>query len=144
MSRILIINGVNLNMTGVREPMIYGSESLEDICASVEHEARLLGVDVEFFQSNSEGEVIDRIHDCMPACAGVIINAGAWTHYSYALRDAIASVAPVPFIEVHMSNIYAREEFRRRSVITEVCVGQICGFGPSVYTLALRAMTTLF
>ncbi len=143
MKKILVINGVNLNMTGVREISIYGGESLEDICQRTESEAQALGVEVEFFQSNHEGEVIDRIHDAMLSCSGIIINAGAWSHYSYALRDAIMAIRPVPCIEVHMSNIFGRDEFRSRSVISPVCVGVICGFGGSVYTLALRAMTEL-
>lgn len=143
MKKILVLNGVNINMTGTREPSIYGNDSLEDIYARIENEARALGVEVDFFQTNSESEFIERIHDSLFDCNGVIINAGAWTHYSYALRDAIAAVAPVPYIEVHMSNIFARGDFRAKSVISPVCTGMIAGLGADVYLLALRAMTAL-
>ena len=144
MKRLLVINGANLNMTGVQGVESYRSESLDDICVRVDNEAVDHGFITEFFQSNNEADVIDRVHESMLDCEGVIINAGAWSHYSYALRDAIASVSHhIPFIEVHMTNIYAGEEFRRTSVIAPVCVGQICGFGSEAYILAVHAMASI-
>ncbi len=136
---ILVINGPNLNLTGMREPEIYGSVTLDDINSALSDAAASLGISVTFFQSNHEGDIIDRIHASVGAYDGIILNAGAFTHYSYAIRDAIASV-PVPTVEVHMSNVHAREEFRHTSVISPVCVGVIAGFGSFSYHLALAAL----
>jgi 3-dehydroquinate dehydratase-2 len=134
--------GPNLNMVGIREKGIYGDESADSINLQVREYAEQLGFECEIFQSNHEGDLIDRIHEARDKYDGVVINAGALTHYSYALRDAIASVC-IPFVEVHMSNIYSREEFRHKSVIAPVCVGQITGFGKYSYLLALSALKNL-
>jgi len=136
---IALINGPNLNMLGKREIGIYGGKTMDDINAEVKQEADKLGVNVEFFQSNSEGELVTFIQDCRERVKGIILNAGAYTHYSIAIRDAIAS-AQVSVVEVHISNIYKREAFRHMSVIAPVCIGQISGFGSLGYILALRAL----
>jgi 3-dehydroquinate dehydratase-2 len=140
--RVLVILGPNLNMVGVREKGIYGDETAESIQRQVQAYAEKLGFLCDFFQSNWEGALVDKIHETRGKYDGVVINAGALTHYSYALRDAIACVR-VPFIETHMSNIYAREEFRHHSVIAPVCAGQISGFGKCSYFLALEALKDL-
>ncbi len=140
--KILLLLGPNLNMVGVREKIIYGTESADNIKEQIISYAYNIGLDVTIFQSNWEGALIDKIHESVDDFEGIIINAGALTHYSYALRDAIASVR-LPFIEVHMSNIYSREEFRHKSVIADVCVGQISGFGKNSYFLSLNAMKEL-
>ena len=137
MKKYLIINGPNLNRTGLREPEIYGTRTLSDIEDSIRKKAEEAGNTAEFVCSNFEGEIIEAIHRSEGNYDGVILNAGAFTHYSYAIRDAIASVA-TPVIEVHMSNVHAREEFRHHSVLSEVCVGVICGFGEKSYLLALE------
>ena len=129
--KLLFINGVNLDMTGVREKGIYGTETLDEINKSIA--AHFKGDECEFFQSNIEGEICTKIHKAQ--ADGIILNAGAFTHYSYAIRDAIASVK-IPVVEVHMSNVHSREEFRHKSVISEVCKGVICGFGKNSYILA--------
>ena len=139
MKKILVLLGPNLNMVGVREKRIYGEETAESISAEIIAKAEGEGFEAQVYQSNHEGDLIDRIHDSLGVFDGVVINAGALTHYSYALRDAIASVN-VPFIEVHMSNIHAREEFRHTSVIAPVCKGQIAGFGKLSYFLAIDAL----
>lgn len=136
-NRILLINGPNLNLTGTREPEIYGSKSLADICHELKNQATDLQMELDCFQSNHEGAIIDALHSACGVYAAVILNPGALCHYSYALRDAIAAI-PVPTIEVHMSNIYSREDFRKTSVISDVCVGQITGFGVTGYSLALQ------
>ena len=132
--KLLFINGVNLNMTGKREKGVYGSQTLDEINAEIA--AHFKGDKCEFYQSNIEGEICTKIHTA--DCDGIILNAGAFTHYSYAIRDAIASVN-IPVIEVHMSNVHAREEFRHNSVISEVCKGVIAGFGKNSYILAAES-----
>jgi 3-dehydroquinate dehydratase-2 len=139
---VLIINGPNLNLLGKREPDIYGTNSLADINADILRQAKFENVVVDFFQSNIEGELINRLHAADGNYATVVINPGAYGHYSIAIRDAIASIG-VPVIEVHMSNIKAREEFRHVSVISAVCSGVIFGFGAKSYLLALKAATML-
>lgn len=140
--KILVLNGPNLNLLGVREPGIYGSESLEIIENELKNEAVRLGIELDCCQSNHEGKLIDELHRAMTQADGVILNAGALTHYSYALRDAIAAIK-IPVIEVHMSNIHAREEFRHISVIAPVCAGSIAGFGKNSYILALKAINDI-
>lgn len=140
--RVFVINGPNLNLLGVREPGVYGNDSLESIETELEHEAKALGIEPDFYQSNHEGDIVDTLHRAMNEADGVILNAGALTHYSYALRDAIAAIK-IPVIEVHMSNIHAREEFRHTSVIAPVCVGSIAGFGKNSYMLALKAISDI-
>jgi len=137
--RVVVIHGPNLNMLGKREVGIYGGKSMEDINSEVADEAQNLKVTVEFYQSNSEGELVTLIQQCRGTADGILLNAGAYTHYSIALRDAIGA-AEVPTVEVHISNIYKREKFRHSSVIAPVCIGQICGFGSQGYILALRAL----
>ncbi len=138
MKKLLLILGPNLNMVGVREKGIYGELSANSINEEIKSYATSKDCDIEIFQSNHEGEIIDKIHSALGAFDTIIINAGALTHYSYALRDAIASI-DTPFIEVHMSNVHKREEFRHKSVITQVCKGVIAGFGKNVYKLAIDA-----
>ncbi len=140
--KILVLLGPNLNLIGVREKGVYGDETSESINMQIIENAKKLNCDCDIFQSNHEGDLIDRIHAARTVYNGAVINAGALTHYSYALRDAIASVR-IPFVEVHMSNIYAREEFRHHSVIAPVCAGQIAGFGKNSYFLALAALQDL-
>ena len=136
---IAVVHGPNLNMLGKREVGIYGGKSMEDINSDIAAEARQLGVSVEFFQHNGEGELVTFIQQCRGRVNGILLNAGAYTHYSVALRDAI-SAAQVPTVEAHISNIYKRESFRHVSVIAPVCIGQICGFGAYSYILGLRAL----
>ncbi len=142
MKKILVLLGPNLNMVGIREKGIYGTETSESIEIQIRECAEKNGFTADVFQSNHEGDLIDKIHAAREYYNGVVINAGALTHYSYALRDAIASVK-IPFIEVHMSNIHAREEFRHTSVIAPVCAGQIAGFGKNSYFLAIQALKDL-
>ena len=139
MKKVLILNGPNLNLLGKREPGVYGQDSYEAVCGRSAARARELGMEPSFFQSNSEGALIDALHQAMDVYDGVVLNAGAYTHYSYAIRDAIAAIR-LPVIEVHLSNIHAREEFRHTSVLAPVCRGQISGFGPVSYLLALQAL----
>lgn len=141
--KILVLNGPNLNLTGMREPAHYGSATLDEINSALSEAAASLGIDTVFFQSNHEGDIIDYIHSAIDNFDGIILNAGAFTHYSYAIRDAIAAVN-VPTVEVHMSNIHAREEFRHTSVIAPVCIGSIAGFGSFSYHLALAALIERF
>lgn len=135
--KILILNGPNLNLLGVREPSFYGKSNLDDLIMDLENRAQSLGVEISHFQSNSEGALIDQIHKAREKFHGIIFNPGAFSHYSYALRDAISAVE-LPVIEVHISNINARESFRNLSVIAPVCLGQISGLGLEGYGLALE------
>lgn len=137
MPRVLVVNGPNLNLLGTREPEIYGLRTLQDLEKEIATEAGRLGVTVTCFQSNSEGALIDFIQQESGKADGLILNAGALSHYSYSLRDAV-SAAGITTIEVHISNIHAREEFRHRSVLAPVCVGQIVGLGFEGYRLALQ------
>lgn len=136
--KILFLNGPNLNLLGTREPEVYGRTTLADIQKAVQERAGQLGVEVEFRQSNGEGELVEWIQKAKGTFSAIVINAAAYTHTSVALRDAISAVG-VPTIEIHLSNIHAREEFRHRSLIAAVCVGQICGFGAKSYVLGLEA-----
>lgn len=140
--RILILHGPNLNLLGVREPGVYGRTTLNEINGALAELAGELKVDLEIRQSNHEGELIDILQGAMGQCQAVVFNPGAFTHYSYALRDAVAATG-LPTVEVHLSNIHAREEFRNRSVIAPVAAGQISGLGPASYLLALRAASAL-
>ena len=137
--KIMLINGPNLNMLGVRPPEIYSTDTLYDIEKMVVEEGKLLGIEVECFQSNHEGELIDCIHSCYNTMDAIILNAGAYTHYSYALRVAIEAVM-LPVAEVHISDIHKREEFRHTSVIEPVCAFQICGHGKKGYIEALHKL----
>ena len=137
--KVLVLHGVNLNMFGKRDPATYGTATLAEIDARLNALAAELGVEVECYQTNHEGEMAERIHAAhTDGTAAVLINAGAWTHYSYGIRDALA-ILKCPIVEVHMSNIHAREEFRHHSVIAPLARGQIAGFGVDSYLLALRA-----
>ena len=143
MARILVMHGVNLNMFGKRDPKQYGTETLEGINENIAALADELGVDVSFFQSNIEGAFVERIqaaHD--DGTDGIVVNAGAWTHYSYAIMDALA-ILDIPVVEVHMSNVHAREPFRHFSVLSTVTRGSIAGFGADSYLLGLRAVADL-
>lgn len=132
--KLLFINGVNLNMTGIREKGVYGTETLEDINRQIA--VHFKDDECEFYQSNLEGDICTKIQTA--DCDGIILNAGAFTHYSYAIRDAIASIK-IPVVETHMSNVHAREEFRNKSVISEVCKGVVAGFGKNSYILAAES-----
>lgn len=137
--KLLLLHGINLNMFGKRDPAQYGTATLDEINASVATLAGALGVRVQCFQTNSEGTMCERIHQAyMEQIDGVVINAGAWTHYSYGIRDALAMLT-CPVIEVHMSNIHAREEFREKSVFAQIVTGQIAGLGVNSYLLGMRA-----
>lgn len=139
MKKVLVLNGINLNMFGKRDPKQYGTTTLAEIDLMLKKVADELGVEVESFQTNCEGTMVERIHKAFnDKVDAVVINAGAWTHYSYGLRDALA-ILTVPIIEVHMSNVHAREEFRHYSVFGQIAKGQICGFGAESYLLGLRA-----
>ena len=139
MTTILVIHGPNLNLLGLREPGIYGSQTLEEINERLRDYASQQGISLRTFQSNHEGALIDALHDAMTWADGVVFNPGAYTHTSYALLDAILAVA-APVVEVHMSNIHAREDFRRRSLLATGCVGQIAGFGWRSYLLGIQAL----
>jgi 3-dehydroquinate dehydratase-2 len=137
--KFLVLHGPNLNLLGTREPDIYGALTMEEINRSIAQMALELGCDVRFFQSNSEGGLIDAIQAAMADCDGILINPAAYTHTSIAIRDALSSVK-LPFVEVHLSNIHRREEFRHISLTAPLAVGQICGFGRDSYLLGLRAL----
>ena len=137
--RILIINGPNLNLIGKREPEVYGSETLDEIMEWLESSPEMREHELEHFQSNHEGAIIDRLHNALGQSDGIIINPGAYSHTSYAIRDAITSVG-IPTMEVHLSDIHNREEFRRVSVISPVCVGQISGLGKKSYLEGLKKL----
>lgn len=139
MTSLLILNGPNLNLLGTRQPEVYGRTTLEDIRNLCAAEASGHGMTIAFVQSNHEGALIDEIHAARGRHAGIVLNAGAYTHTSVALMDAISSAA-VPLVEVHLSNIHAREAFRHKSFIAPVALGQICGFGANGYALAIRAL----
>ncbi|MEE0060976.1 MAG: type II 3-dehydroquinate dehydratase [Acutalibacteraceae bacterium] len=138
MKKVLLLLGPNLNMVGIREKSVYGEETAETIEKDIIAYGKSMDIAVDVYQSNYEGAIIDQIHNSRLEYDAVIINPGALTHYSYAVRDAISSVSTVPFFEVHMSNIHKREEFRHKSVTAPVCIGQICGFGAYGYKLALN------
>lgn len=139
--KYLVINGVNLNLTGKREQSVYGTETLDDLNKKIADYCEKNGDTVDFYQSNIEGEIVNKLHQAFleKTCNAIILNAGAFTHYSYAIRDAIASIN-IPVAEVHISNVHAREEFRKNSVLSEVCKGVVCGFGVGSYIGAIEAL----
>jgi len=137
MKKILVLNGPNINMLGIREKNVYGTATYEDLCGMIREKAEELQIEVEIKQSNSEGQLVDWIQQCYGTKDGIIINPGAYTHYSVAILDALKSVN-VPAVEVHISNIHQREEFRHHCVTTAGCTGQICGLGLQGYLLALE------
>ena len=142
--KILVLNGPNLNMTGTRKKNVYGAETLNDINAELKAYGEERGAEMFFFQSNHEGAIIDVIHESKDKYDGVVLNAGAYTHYSYAIRDAIEAVMDfTPFVEVHISDIYQREDFRKISVITDVCIKQISGFGKDSYKMGIDLLTQI-
>jgi len=139
MTQILVINGPNLNLLGLREPEVYGHETLDDIINELRSFAADRDVELSDFQSNSEGALVTAIHDARQTVDGIVLNPGAYTHYSIAIRDAIAGVS-LPVVETHLSNVHAREPFRKESVISPVCVGVVAGFGRHSYFVALEAL----
>lgn len=142
MRKILVIHGPNLNMLGKREPEIYGDEDLGQINAQLETRAESLGVELDIFQSNHEGQLVEKIHSALGGCDAVVINPAAYTHTSVAIRDALL-LLDMPIVEIHLSNIYKREPFRHKSLVADIATGQICGFGAFGYILALEAAAKL-
>ena len=140
--RILVLNGVNLNLTGTRSPEIYGGETLEDINSEISTYAKNKGIECDFFQTNFEGELVEALHKSVGKYDGVVLNAGAWTHYSYAIHDAVEGIA-VPVIETHMSDITKREEFRKFSVLTPVCAATVMGLGKGSYLKAVDILAEM-
>ena len=138
---LLLINGPNLNLVGTREPSIYGSQTLEDIQEELLDLAKELDTNLKFFQSNSEGEMIDCIHESVGSIDGILINAGGYTHTSISLRDALLGIG-IPYVEVHLSNIYSREQFRHKSFLSDKALGMVCGFGSISYQLALQGIVS--
>ena len=136
---LLVVHGPNLNLLGTREPEVYGTTTLEEINARLEAAAKDAGVSLQILQTNHEGVAIDAVQAAIGTCAGILINPGGWTHTSVALRDALAGTG-LPVVEAHLSNVHAREPFRHHSYISPIAVGVICGFGPTSYDLALRAL----
>ena len=136
---LLLLNGPNLNLLGQREPGLYGSGTLASIEDRLRQEATAAGAELECFQSNFEGALVERIHQAMGTSQGILINAGAYTHTSIALRDALLGVA-LPYVELHLSNTHARESFRHRSLLADKAIGVVCGFGPMSYSLALQGL----
>ncbi|NMC75491.1 MAG: type II 3-dehydroquinate dehydratase [Geobacteraceae bacterium] len=139
--KILVLHGPNLNLLGTREPDVYGTITLSDIDSAISRLATELGCSVAIVQSNSEGEIIDRIQSALGVCDGILINPGGYTHTSVAIRDALSAVS-LPTVEVHLSNIHSRETFRSHSFIAPIAIGQICGFGMESYLLGLRALVS--
>ena len=138
--KVCIINGPNINFTGIREKGVYGTKTFEEMSESIKKRCTEIGVEAEIFQSNYEGAIIDKLQQCyFDGIDGIVINPGAFTHYSYAVKDAISSVN-IPTVEVHLSNIHKREEFRHKSVTASSCMGQMCGFGEDGYILAVMAL----
>jgi 3-dehydroquinate dehydratase-2 len=142
MIKFCVIHGPNINLLGVREVEVYGQSTFDDMNKRIKDRAKTMDIEARIFQSNSEGEIIDAIHDALHWADALIINPGAYTHYSYAIRDAIAAVR-LPCVEVHLTNLQARDEFRKHSVVAAVCAGSIVGFGATSYLLALDAAKTL-
>lgn len=142
MKRVLVIHGPNLNLLGKREPEIYGTQTLDELNQDLARQAKELGLQLETYQSNHEGEIVEKIQQASEKVDCIVINPAALTHYSVAVRDALAAV-DIPTIEVHLSNIYSREDFRRRSLVTSVVTGQISGFGADSYQLALGVASRL-
>lgn len=140
--KILVIHGPNLNLLGEREPGVYGNTNIETLNSNIIERAKEQGLECEIFQSNHEGAIIDKLHSARLQFDGIIINAGAYTHYSYAIRDAISAIK-IPCVEVHISNVFARDEFRSKSVIAPVCKGSISGFGLNSYYLAVMALSDM-
>ena len=137
--KVLIINGPNINMLGTREPDVYGKEDYNALIKGIEEKAEALGIETQIVQSNSEGAIIDYIQGAHNNYNGIIINPGAYTHYSYAIHDAIKGIN-IDTVEVHLSNVHAREDFRKKSVTAPACIGQMCGFGEDGYILAIKAL----
>ena len=142
MKKILVINGPNINLLGIREKNVYGAQDYDALCAFIKKEAETIGVSVDICQSNYEGEIVTFIQDACGKYDGIVINPAAYTHYSVAILDALKGVA-LPAVEVHLSNVHAREEFRHKSVTAPACLGQICGLGFIGYSLAMRALAAL-